>query len=696
MRSELQLMRSRVSLLAGASRPRRRGFAAAACLLLAALAATLAPTPGRGLAAQTSGTITFAVIGDFGSGNANEQDVANLVKSWGPEFIITVGDNNYPDGEAATIDANVGKYYQEFIHPYKGTFGAGATTNRFWPSVGNRDYENQTGAPLQPYLDYFTLPGNERYYDFVRGPVHFFVVNSDTREPDGVESTSVQAQWLRGRLAASTAPWKIVYFHHPPFSSRTSWTKLQWPFKEWGAHAVLSGHAHIYERVLRDGLPYFTNGLGGESLGSFSTAIEGSIVRFGSDYGAMRVTASDARVTFEFVTRRGVVIDTYSIDRNANSPSAPSALAAAPQSPTQINLNWTDNSANEDGFKVERSTDNVNFTRVATLGPNVNAYSDTGLQPATGYHYRVAAFNASGDSAYSNTASAATTDYPPAAPSGLSAAAVAGEQINLSWTDNSTNETGFEVERCAGAGCTNFQTRAEVTTNSYADGGLVAGTLYRYRVRAFNDYGDSAYSNEAEATALAGTTQGTPAAPSNLTAAAVSSKQIDLAWSDNSANEDGFKLYRSADGGATFSRIATLGANVASYSDTGRAAGTTYYYRVLAYNASGNSANSNTAGATTFAAPTTKPNAPTNLVAVAVSSTQINLSWADNSANEDGFKVERSADGVNFTQIAKPGPNATGYADAGLAGGRTYHYRVRAYNAAGNSAYSNTAAATTP
>jgi Calcineurin-like phosphoesterase/Fibronectin type III domain len=675
---------------------RRRGLLpAVAAVLLAVLASALTPPTKISQAAQAPGTITFAVVGDFGSGDANEQDVANLVKGWNPDFIITVGDNNYPDGEAATIDSNIGRFYHEFIHPYRGSFGAGAAENRFWPSVGNRDYENQTGVPLQPYLDYFTLPGNERYYDFVRGPVHFFVVNSDAREPDGVESTSVQAQWLRGRLAASTAPWKLVYFHHPPFSSRTSWTKLQWPFREWGAHAVLSGHAHIYERILRDGLPYFTNGLGGESLGSFSTATEGSIVRFGTDYGAMRVTASDARVTFEFITRRGVVIDTYSIDRSASSPAAPSGLSAAAQSPTQINLNWADNSTNEDGFKVERSTDGASFTRVATVGPNINAYSDTGLQPATAYHYRVAAFNTSSDSAYSNTASAATTDFPPAAPSGLSAVAVSGAQINLSWADNSANESGFEVERCAGAGCTNFQTRAETTTNSYSDGGLVAGTVYRYRVRAFNGSGDSAFSNEAEATAIGGTTQGTPAAPSNLSAVAVSSKQIDISWADNSANEDGFKLYRSADG-VNFSRTATLGPGVTSYSDTGRAASTTYFYRVLAYNASGNSAASNTVSATTFAAPTTKPNAPTGLVVTAVSPTQINLSWADNSANEDGFKVERSTDGVNFTQIAKPGPNSTGHADSGLTGGRTYHYRVRAYNAAGNSAYSNTASATTP
>ena len=63
-------------------------------------------------ASQEPAAVTFAVIGDFGSNDANELDVANLVKSWTPDFIITVGDNNYPDGEASTMDANVGKYYQ--------------------------------------------------------------------------------------------------------------------------------------------------------------------------------------------------------------------------------------------------------------------------------------------------------------------------------------------------------------------------------------------------------------------------------------------------------------------------------------------------------------------------------------------------------------------------------------------------------
>ncbi|HEX8423021.1 MAG TPA: metallophosphoesterase, partial [Pyrinomonadaceae bacterium] len=386
--------------------------------LALALLALVALPASINLAVQEPSEITFAVIGDFGANDANELSVSNLVKSWNPDFIITVGDNNYPDGEAATIDANIGKYYHEFIYPYAGSYGAGASANRFWPALGNHDWDNLTGAKIQPYLDYFALPGNERYYEFVRGPVHFFVVDSDTREPDGVTSTSVQGQWVQSRLAVSTAPWKIVYFHHPPFSSRTSWTNLQWPFKQWGASAVMAGHAHIYERVLRDGFPYFTNGLGGDSLGSFSTAIEGSMVRFGSDYGAMRVRASSTSITFEFITRSGTVVDTYTMSRNANPPAAPTNLSATTVSTSQIDLAWTNNSTNEDGFQVEQSTDGVNFTRIATVAPNVNAYSNTGLQPAATYYYRVRAFNSGGDGAYSPTASATTqasgtTNRPP-------------------------------------------------------------------------------------------------------------------------------------------------------------------------------------------------------------------------------------------------------------------------------------------
>ncbi len=185
-----------------------------------------------------------------------------------------------------------------------------------------------------------------------------------------------------------------------------------------------------------------------------------------------------------------------------------------------------------------------------------------------------------------------------------------------------------------------------------------------------------------------------PSAPSALTATAVSSSRIDLTWADNSSNETGFKIERSTDG-VSFAEIATVGANVTSYSNTGLDPSATYHYRVRANNAAGDSGYSNTASATTLAAPL-PPTAPSGLTATAASSSQIDLAWADNSSNETGFKLERSTDGLVFAEIATVGANVTSYSNTGLAPSATYHYRVRANNAAGDSGYSNTASATTP
>ncbi|MCC6859160.1 MAG: fibronectin type III domain-containing protein, partial [Bryobacterales bacterium] len=188
-----------------------------------------------------------------------------------------------------------------------------------------------------------------------------------------------------------------------------------------------------------------------------------------------------------------------------------------------------------------------------------------------------------------------------------------------------------------------------------------------------------------------------PAAPSGLSATAVSSNQVNLAWTDNSNNEDGFRVQRCTGASCgSYSIIATLGAGAQSYSDTSVSGGNTYRYQVLAYNGAGNSAPSNTADATTPPPPAV-PAAPGNLKASAVSSGQINLSWADNSNNEEGFRIERCQGSgcTNFAQIATVGAGATSYSNTGLSPATFYSYRVRAYNGAGNSGYSNTATART-
>jgi tartrate-resistant acid phosphatase type 5 len=280
-------------------------------------------------------SVRFAVIGDFGQDGSAELSVANLVKSWHPDFVVTAGDDSYG---STPIDNNIGKYYADYIGSYVGSYGSGTDTNRFFPSLGNHDYSD--GGGINAYLGYFTLPGNnipgsnssgqERYYDFVRGSIHFFVINSNSQEPDGISAGSVQAHWLQTQMAASSSPWNIVVLHHPPYSScatHGSQPMLQWPYEAWGADAVIAGHDHTYERILRDDnadtivVPYFVNGLGGKSLYSFPASgfVDGSQVRYSANYGAMLVEATDFLMTFRFYSvaggASGTLIDSYSVCR---------------------------------------------------------------------------------------------------------------------------------------------------------------------------------------------------------------------------------------------------------------------------------------------------------------------------------------------------------------------------------------------
>ncbi len=259
----------------------------------------------------------FAVIGDFGAETEAEQRVADLVRAERPDFIITTGDNNYPDGAADTIDPNIGRFYQEFIHPYRGRYGLGAKENRFFPSLGNHDWETP-GA--KPYLDYFTLPGNERYYDFVKGDVHFFAVDSDEREPDGILATSKQAAWLEQALKKSTAAWQIVYMHHPPYSSGShgSSVELRWPYAKWGADLVLAGHDHHYERVEQEGIVYVVNGLGGNRAYPIRKPLPGSIIQYQKRHGAEFIEASKSTLVSRFSTIDREIIDAFSLEAPAN------------------------------------------------------------------------------------------------------------------------------------------------------------------------------------------------------------------------------------------------------------------------------------------------------------------------------------------------------------------------------------------
>jgi tartrate-resistant acid phosphatase type 5 len=275
-------------------------------------------------------SVTFAVIGDYGMGDANEAAVANMVSSWNPDFIIAAGDDYYSPAGGTGLnryDQSTGKFFCSYLKGVTTDSGAvcpegKARVNRFFPVLGNHDYSDTGNPGTLPnvYTSYFALPGagvpstetsdNERYYDVIQGPVHFFMLNSANKEPpstaeepDGIDSASRQATWLRNQLAASTAPWKVVVIHKPPFSSdnrhgSTSFT--QWPYAAWGANVVIGGHAHTYERIVRDGIVYFVNGLGGAAKYGFGTPVEGSAFRYSSNWGAMKVTANDTAMHLEF------------------------------------------------------------------------------------------------------------------------------------------------------------------------------------------------------------------------------------------------------------------------------------------------------------------------------------------------------------------------------------------------------------
>lgn len=245
----------------------------------------------------------FVLLGDFGFDDANEAAVASLIKVWAPDFIVTLGDNSYPESTPQTIDETIGKYYSEFIHPYRGKYGKGAAEPRFFACLGNHDWGV---GNVKAHEDYFDLPGNERYWEIAKGPVRFFCVDSDTHEPDGTSADSVQGKWLEKQLGAATDPFRLIVFHHPAHSSgqHGSQAYMQWPFQAWGASAVYSGHDHDYERFDFGGgtIPYVVQGTGGADLRPMSASRAGSVIQYSAKHGATFVEADEHYAVFAATT----------------------------------------------------------------------------------------------------------------------------------------------------------------------------------------------------------------------------------------------------------------------------------------------------------------------------------------------------------------------------------------------------------
>lgn len=360
-------------------------------------------------------------------------------------------------------------------------------------------------------------------------------------------------------------------------------------------------------------------------------------------------------------------------------PANPSSLTAAIVSATQVELHWKDNSNNETGFKIERKPAQGQYVEIGSTGANAASYSDKTVSPATTYFYHIRSYNNTGNSLYSNEVTAYVPApppiAPPASPGNLTATTPLYGQVALSWQDNSNCEAGFKIERHATVG--NFVEIAHTEPNitTYLDKLQVIDTYY-YRITAYNNLGNSAYSNEIWVT------PGNPAKPTNLTATIVGGAQIKLTWQISPSQIDGYKITR-AGADMLFKVIATIGPTDPIYLDNNPNEGELYRYYIQSYNSFGDSGISNTVVAGV------PPAAPSNLTATALSPYAIKLIWHDNSNWEDNFKIERSTDGSPFQMVATMSKNTIVYTDVLLTPNTLYTYRIIAIGYNGNSGYSN-------
>jgi len=282
----------------------RRVALAGICVVLAAISVSL--YGGQFTPSLQSGSVRFAAIGDMGTGERPQYELAARMETFRRtfpfDFVITLGDNIYGGSDASD-------YRTKFELPYKPLLDAGV---KFHASLGNHD------SPSQSLYKPFNMNG-QQYYTFKKGNVQFFALDSSYMRPK-------ELSWLETELKRSTADWKIAYFHHPLYSSGAfhgSATELRGIleplFVTYGVQVVFAGHEHSYERVKpQQGITYFVEGASGQlRKGDLRERSALTAVGYDQDLSFMLIEIADDAFHFQTVSRTGQTVDSGVILRSA-------------------------------------------------------------------------------------------------------------------------------------------------------------------------------------------------------------------------------------------------------------------------------------------------------------------------------------------------------------------------------------------
>jgi titin len=392
-------------------------------------------------------------------------------------------------------------------------------------------------------------------------------------------------------------------------------------------------------------------------------------------------------------------------------PAAPSGIQVLPINSGTIRVGWQDNSADEEEFRIYRgSTSGTIEALVGSVTTDSTYWDDTDVDVATTYYYEVRSYSTAGGESDPTTVASGIT-Y---SPEGLWSYSIQGF-ITSACGSYGTNQpisvsgTATIVEGLPGQ--IQIQTGSGTLGGSYLFGGngyivfglsgtmaTSAGTVYMHMMleqatldwMSMNLYGvGMMLLNGCDMTPVqisfgrVANSQ-TPSAPTDLSASPATTSIINLFWIDNSTNEDGFYLYRGLNS-ASLTKVATLGRGSEGYTDWGLDAGTEYFYAVRAYNAYGESDSTQTVNARTLPAPASVPEAPSNLVAIPISPTIVELNWQVNSNNEEGYRIFRGTDPGNLSGRGHARAAQDWYVDYSVSPGSTYYYQVEAFNGAGES-----------